>query len=185
MQLNREHSATLISACWTTVDWSWLKKWSYPCQQGKGHQHQYKVPQYVIEIDESYLKVTANSCAVNWWILPQSDWNLMNVTPKWLKSDEFYLKVIVEGHLHTQPGMVCCLHLKHWHTHNNATVSYCWTEFFFFLILSVSIILDLYVIVDGSLSSYFCRMNFPMVTIKLCCKGSILLKKEQQKIPNK
>ena len=27
-QLIRKHSVTVISACWTTVDWSWLKEWN-------------------------------------------------------------------------------------------------------------------------------------------------------------
>ena len=32
MQLVREHSATVIQACWTTMDWTWPEKWSWLAQ---------------------------------------------------------------------------------------------------------------------------------------------------------
>ena len=36
MQLIREHLATVISACWATVDWQWHKEWNF-CVQADLH----------------------------------------------------------------------------------------------------------------------------------------------------
>ena len=36
MQHDREHSATVTSACWATVDWSWQKEWKW-CVGGDLH----------------------------------------------------------------------------------------------------------------------------------------------------